>query len=58
MLLFADDIALFTTSPDSLQTQLNMVQDILQSGVIRLMLKRQKIVFLRKENNRVIMFGQ
>lgn len=48
MLLFADDIVLFTTCPVSLQSQLNAVHLLPRNLSLKINMKKTKICFLKK----------
>ena len=51
MLLFADDIAIFTTSPDSLQSQLNAIQHYSGKWGLKINVNKTKIcIFERKKS--------
>ena len=53
MLLFADDIALFPTTPESLQIQLNNINDYSKKAGLKININRTKICIFekRKSNN-------
>ena len=53
MLLFADDIALFSTSPDGLQLQLNNINTYSKRNGLKININKTKICIFekRKSNN-------
>jgi hypothetical protein len=52
MLLFADDIALFTTNPDSLQLQLNQVYEYSRKWGLKINVDKTKICIFEKRKSR------
>ena len=53
MLLFADDIALFSTTPESLQVQLNNINDCSKKAGLKININKTRICIFekRKSNN-------
>ena len=51
MLLFADDIALFTTNPESLQLQLNAIYDYSCKWGLKINVKKTKLCIFEKKKS-------